>query len=163
MAEHIGRIAEAGMKATKKGQTFHVALEDPKWGYWIFKPEHKKIAEENVGKRVKIVYTESDKGRNVDSIEPVAEAESAAAPAQSRANGYSRDDTRIVRESCLRSAVIFGTNKIMAAAVRGEPAPAIDARSIIQVSLLFESYVLKCIPKEHLSSSGVDVPKTKAK
>lgn len=96
--EHIGTIETAGMRAKKsgEGQSFHVQVVKPKWGYYLFKPEHIKVAESNVGKRVRIVYTEGEGGfRNVDSIEALADA--AKSETKGAPNGASRDDI-IVRQ-----------------------------------------------------------------
>ena len=115
MAEHIGTIESAGNKAAKSGRAvFYMAIIDPKWGYYLFKTEQQKIASENIGKRVKITYTESDKSRNVESIEPVQEAppNAPSGDTMSKADWAKKD--RIEQRGWIAKAIIeaFGVNAV---------------------------------------------------
>lgn len=109
--EHIGIIEEAGQRATKKGGTaFHMQLKDPKWGYYLFDAAHKEIAEKNIGKKIKVTYTENEKGRNVSAIEAVAEQSaknahcSPASDAMSKAD-WERKDRMIHRDSLAKAII----------------------------------------------------------
>jgi len=101
--EHIGTIKSAGKQATKEGggTTFVMTLENPKWTYYLFDPKLQKVAEENIGKRVKVEYnmSQDEKFRNVESIEPALEAE------PTKSNGMSKEEWAIKDRIATRRAI----------------------------------------------------------
>lgn len=75
MTEHIGLIKSAGLNEDEK---FVVQVIEPDWKYYIYATNTKiqKVATDNIGKKVKVTYKlkEGTNLRNVQSIEPIAEA-----------------------------------------------------------------------------------------
>ena len=109
MPEHIGTVESAGMQVAKSGnKVFHTQLANPKWGYFCFDPAQQTVFEENLGKRVKVVYTENEKGRNVQSVEPYTEAtesKSGGGNGHTSPEVWAEKDRRIARQAIAKSII----------------------------------------------------------